>query len=82
MANKKVKKQADSIEYANRRVYKPDDIRDILSIGKNTVYDLIKSNQFHYVKIGDQYRISKKSFDKWLDGIESLDKGADTYDEE
>lgn len=81
MANKKIKSKDNVIEDENRRVYKPDDIREILSIGKNTVYDLIKSNQFHYVKIGDQYRISKKSFDKWLDGIESLDKGADTYDE-
>lgn len=72
MANKKTKKQNEVKVYANRRVYKPDDIRDILSIGKNAVYDLIKSNQFHYVKIGEHYRISKRSFDKWLDGVESL----------
>lgn len=82
MAGKTGKSKNKAKEYANRRVYKPDDIREILSIGKNAVYDLIKSNQFQCVKIGDQYRISKKSFDKWLDGIESLDEGADTYDEE
>lgn len=31
---------------------------------------LLRSKCFHYVRIGGQYRISKKSFDNWLDGKE------------
>lgn len=42
---------------------------NILEIGRNATYLLIKMGSFHYVKIGGQYRISKKSFDKWLDGM-------------
>lgn len=32
--------------------------------------DGVSNKCFHYVRIGGQYRISKKSFDNWLDGKE------------
>ena len=53
----------------NKRVYTVDEIQAILGISKNTAYALVKSGAFHSVKIGGQYRISKKSFDKWLDDV-------------
>ena len=40
---------------------------DILNIGKNTAYALVNSGVFHFVKVGGHYRISKKSFNHWLD---------------
>lgn len=52
------------------RAYTVDDIQHILKVSKTTVYELLKSNKFHTVRVGGQYRISKKSFDKWLDGLE------------
>ena len=51
----------------NKRVYTVEEIQAILSIGKNTAYALVKSGVFHSVKVGGQYRISKKHFDEWLD---------------
>ena len=57
----------------NKRVYTVEEIENILGISKNTAYALVKSGAFHSVKIGGQYRISKKSFDDWLDNV-----GADT----
>ena len=54
---------------AEKRVYTVEEIMKILEIGRNATYLLIKMGSFHYVKIGGQYRISKKSFDKWLDGM-------------
>ncbi len=51
-----------------KKVYTVDDIARILSIGKNAAYTLVKSNVFHSVRIGGQYRISKKSFNEWLKG--------------
>ena len=45
-----------------------EEIQDILGVSKTSAYNLVKSNVFHSVKIGDHYRISRKSFDKWLDG--------------
>lgn len=50
-----------------KRVYTVDEVMDILGIGKNAAYNLVNSGVFHVVKIGGHYRISKKSFDKWLD---------------
>ena len=58
---------------SNKRVYTVEEIEAILGISKNTAYALVKSGEFHSVKIGGQYRISKKSFDDWLDNV-----GADT----
>ncbi|MBQ6420538.1 MAG: helix-turn-helix domain-containing protein [Clostridia bacterium] len=48
----------------------PGDIRKgacILSLGKNTAYHLANSGQFKTVRVGSAIRISKKSFDEWLD---------------
>lgn len=52
----------------DKRIYTVEEIQDILGVSKTSAYNLVKSNVFHSVKIGDHYRISKKSFDKWLDG--------------
>ncbi len=54
-------------EKIEKRVYTTDEIGAILNISKSTVYGLLKKGEFSYVKVGDQYRISKKSFDHWLD---------------
>lgn len=50
-----------------KRVYTVEEIMDILDIGKNAAYSLVNSGVFHYVKVGGHYRISKKSFDNWLE---------------
>lgn len=52
---------------SNKRVYTCKEVQDILGISRTTVYNLINSKVFHSVRIGGQYRISKISFDKWLD---------------
>ncbi len=52
-----------------KRVYTVDEIQDILSIGRNAAYELVKSGQFLTVRIGGSIRISKKSFDTWLDQL-------------
>lgn len=50
-----------------KRIYTVDEIQDILGIGRNSAYNLVKSGVFHSVRIGGNIRISKKSFDEWLD---------------
>lgn len=52
------------------RCYTIEDIMIILGISKPTAYNLLKQKLFRYVKIGRGYRISKKSFDAWLDTIQ------------
>ena len=54
-----------------KRTYTVDEIQDILSISKTTAYNLVKTKAFHSVRIGGHIRISKKSFDTWLDQLEA-----------
>lgn len=50
-----------------KRTYTVPEIQDILGIGKNSAYSLVKSGVFRTVRIGGSIRVSKKSFDSWLD---------------
>ena len=50
-----------------KRTYTVPEIQDILGIGKNSAYSLVKSGAFRTVRIGGSIRVSKKSFEKWLD---------------
>ena len=51
-----------------KRSYTVEEIQTILDIGRATAYRLIKRDCFRSVRIGGHIRISKKSFDAWLDG--------------
>lgn len=51
----------------DKRTYTVDEIQDILGISRTSAYNLVKKNAFHSVRIGGSIRISKKSFDAWLD---------------
>ena len=46
--------------------YTVKDIMAILNIGRNKAYELVSKNYFSHVRVGTAIRISKKSFDKWL----------------
>lgn len=51
-----------------KRCYTVEELQKILRCGRRTVYDLLKKNEFSYIKLmGAGYRISKRSFDEWLD---------------
>lgn len=62
-----------SNEAIEKRVYTVEEIMTILDICKNTAYALVTSNVFHSVKIGGHYRISKKSFDAWLESFSNVE---------
>jgi excisionase family DNA binding protein len=68
--NKQPESVAPAFPY-EKRVYTVDEIQDILGVSKTTTYQLIKSKVFHSVRVGGQYRISKKSFDNWLDNLDN-----------
>lgn len=52
---------------AGKRTYTVDEIQDILGISQPTAYALIKRNLFHSIRVGRHIRVSKISFDAWLD---------------
>lgn len=51
---------------SEKTVYTVKEIREILRIGKNQAYALVKRDDFPAKKIGNDYRIPKKAFEKWL----------------
>ena len=53
----------------NKKTYTVAEIADMLGIGRTSAYNLVKENHFKVVKIGVSIRISKKSFDDWLDKL-------------
>ena len=56
-------------EFPERRTYTVDDIAQILGIGRTSAYILVKEGHFKIVRIGNAIRISKRSFDEWLDSL-------------
>lgn len=71
MINDKYKEKKFQIKsdllITDKRTYTVNEIQSILAIGKNSAYALVNSGLFRTVKIGNSIRISKKSFDEWLD---------------
>lgn len=49
-----------------KKTYTVQEIMKILGIGKNAAYQLVEQKKFKSVRIGSSIRISKESFDKWL----------------
>lgn len=54
-------------EGIGKRTYTVEEIQNILGISQPTAYGLVRKNFFRTVKVGRHIRISKKSFDEWLD---------------
>ena len=53
---------------AEKRCYTVAELQEILGVSRPTVYSLLKRNEFRWIQLdGGKYRISKKSFDDWLD---------------
>ena len=49
------------------KTYKVEDIAKILDIGRSSAYNLVREGHFKTVRIGTSIRVSRKSFDEWLD---------------
>ncbi len=52
---------------SEKRTYSVPEIAEILQISTSKAYALCKQNLFKSVRIGKYIRISKSSFDQWLD---------------
>ena len=50
-----------------QRTYNFQYIAVMLNIGRTSAYNLVKEGHFKTVRVGNAIRISKKSFDEWLD---------------
>jgi len=50
-----------------KRTYSVPEIASMLQISRSKAYELCKENLFTVIKVGKSVRVSKKSFDSWLD---------------
>ena len=62
------KKEKKSLQ--ETRTYTVEQIAAMLNIGRTTAYQLVKQEEFRIVRIGNAIRVSKKSFDEWLESLE------------
>ena len=53
------------------RTYTVEQIATILGIGRTTAYALVREGHFKTIRIGTAIRISKKSFDAWIEEQEA-----------
>lgn len=54
------------IEISDKTTYTVDEIAAMMNISRKSAYSLVKSGKFHYVRAGRIIRVSKLSFDEWL----------------
>ena len=60
------------MDATGKRTYSVEEIRQILGISRRKAYELCNSNAFKVIRVGRTLRISKASFDFWLDHFECL----------
>lgn len=65
--NQVVMERLIQAECFDKRTYTVDEIQNILEISRSSAYNLVKKNLFRSVRIGGHIRVSKRSFDEWLD---------------
>ena len=58
-----------SQETKDKKTYSVLEIADILQISKSKAYELCKQPDFKVVRLGRTIRISKASFDDWLNNL-------------
>ena len=52
------------------RTYTVNDIAVILGVSQARAYSLVREDLFKSVRIGNAIRISKRSFDLWLESLD------------
>ena len=48
-------------------VLTPADVQKVLSVSRNTVYEVFRSKGFPGFKVGKQLRVSREQFLKWIE---------------
>ena len=66
---KELKNQETHDKAVEKKTYTVAEVQTMLSCGRETVYELLRKREFRWFRIGTGkgfYRISRESFDEWL----------------
>lgn len=55
--------------YRDVKTYSVQDIAEILRISRSKAYELCMNPEFKVIRLGRTIRISKQSFDEWLNNL-------------
>ena len=55
-------------QVTEKRVYTVEEIANMLRISRTAAYELVKKAEFAVIRSGGWIRVSRASFDAWLDG--------------
>lgn len=55
--------------HREKKTYSVQEIADILQISKTKAYDLCKNPEFRIIRLERTIRVSKASFDEWLNNL-------------
>jgi excisionase family DNA binding protein len=58
---------ASAILASDKRTYTVEEVAALLRISRSKAYELCRQGLFKVIKIGRSVRVSKLSFDEWLD---------------
>ena len=58
---------ASAISTSDKRAYTVVEVAALLQISKSKAYELCRQGLFKTIKVGRSVRVSKLSFDEWLD---------------
>ena len=58
-----------SQQFREKQTYSVPEIAEILQISKSKAYELCKKSYFCVIRLGRTVRISKSSFDDWLNNL-------------
>ena len=61
------KTATSAIPASDKRTYTVGEIAALLQISKSKAYELCRQGLFKTIKVGRSVRVSKLSFDEWLD---------------
>lgn len=63
----RIANNTQTFDALQKRTYKVEEIASILNVGRTTAYNLVREGHFKTVRVGTAIRVSKASFDEWLD---------------
>lgn len=64
--------KTQSITNSEKKTYTVDEIAAQLDISMKSAYALIRRGHFHFVRAGRAIRVSKESFDRWLNQSDEI----------